>query len=213
MIIKRTIDKKDISEMSRVSFPGIIHVVQTPQEAERAVTFLNRYKELGIDSETRPAFRRGEHHQVALLQIASHEHCFLFRLHKIGLTLPVIKLLESKAVTKIGLSLKDDIRALHFRAPFEPGAWIELQEYVRPFGIKDMSLQKIYGILFNEKISKSQRLSNWEADDMSPAQQEYAAIDAWACLKIFDKLKELKKDGDFEIEPESPKEDLPVEAK
>ena len=89
---------------------------------------------------------------------------------------------------------------LHKRAPFEPRAYVELQEYVRPFGIEDKSLQKIYGILFNEKISKSQRLSNWEAETLTQPQQLYAATDAWACLNIYHKLQELKETGDFIIE-------------
>ncbi len=104
---------------------------------------------------------------MALLQIASEEHCFLFRLNLTGLTLPLILLLENPNVLKVGLSLKDDFMMLRKRAPFEPRGYIELQEYVRMFGIEDKSLQKIYGILFGQKISKSQRLSNWEAAELT----------------------------------------------
>ena len=89
---------------------------------------------------------------------------------------------------------------LHKRAPFQPRAYVELQEYVRPFGIQDKSLQKIYGILFNEKISKTQRLSNWEAPVLTEPQKLYAATDAWACLNIYNRLQELKASGDFQIE-------------
>ena len=128
---------------------------------------------------------------MALLQISSEEHCFLFRLNLTGLTLPVITLLENPSVTKVGLSLRDDFMMLHKRAPFEQHACIELQEYVRAFGIQDKSLQKIYAILFNKKISKGQRLSNWEADVLSDAQKKYAALDAWACLKIYNQLKQI----------------------
>ena len=152
------------------------------------------------DSETRPSFTKGQIHKVALLQISSEEHCFLFRLNLTGLTLPVITLLENPSVTKVGLSLRDDFMMLHKRAPFEQHACIELQEYVRTFGIQDKSLQKIYAILFGEKISKSQRLSNWEAEVLTPSQQQYAATDAWACLNIYNRLQELKRTGDFEIE-------------
>lgn len=188
--------------MPKVLFPGQIHIVQDPQEAERAVAYLKTQSVLGIDSETRPSFTRGQVHKVALLQMASEEHCFLFRLNQTGLTLPVILLLENPNVTKVGLSLKDDFLMLHKRAPFEQRGCIELQEYVRPFGIQDKSLQKIYGILFGQKISKSQRLSNWEAGVLTIPQQQYAATDAWACLNIYNKLKELKETGDFEIEKE-----------
>lgn len=204
MLIKRTIDKEELQNMPKALFPGQIHIVQTPQEAERAVSYLKTCTLLGIDSETRPSFTKGHVYKVALLQIASDEHCFLFRLNLTGLTLPVILLLENPNITKIGLSLKDDFMMLHKRAPFEQHACIELQEFVRPFGIQEKSLQKIYGILFGEKISKSQRLSNWEADVLTVPQQQYAATDAWACLNIYNKLQELKQTGDFEIAPDTP---------
>lgn len=199
MIIHRTINKETINELPKVLFDGQIHVVQTPEEAEKAVAYLKTCPIVGIDSETRPSFTKGRVHKVALLQIASEEHCFLFRLNLTGLTLPLILLLENPNITKVGLSLKDDFMMLHKRAPFEQRGCIELQEYVRPFGIEAKSLQKIYGILFGQKISKNQQLSNWEADRLTQPQQLYAATDAWACLNIYKKLQELKQTGDFVI--------------
>ena len=189
MIIRRSIDKEEVKDMPKAFFPGQIHVIQTPQEAERAVAYLKQCSILGIDSETRPSFTKGQSHKVALLQISSEEHCFLFRLNLTGLTLPIIMLLENPGVTKVGLSLRDDFMMLHKRAPFEQRACIELQEYVRTFGIQD-------------KISKSQRLSNWEAEVLTPSQQQYAATDAWACLNIYNRLQELKRTGDFEMAAE-----------
>ena len=117
MIIRRSINKEEVKDMPKAVFPGQIHVVQTPQEAERAVAYLKKCSILGIDSETRPSFTKGQSHKVALLQISSEEHCFLFRLNLTGLTLPVITLLETPAVTKVGLSLRDDFMMLHKRAP------------------------------------------------------------------------------------------------
>lgn len=206
MVIKRTIDKEVLKDLPKAVFFGQIHIVQTPSEAEKAVAFLKTCPLLGIDSETRPSFTKGQSHKVALLQISSEDHCFLFRLNLTGLTLPLIELLESPSITKVGLSLRDDFMMLHKRAPFEQRACVELQEYVRAFGIQDKSLQKIYGILFGEKISKSQRLSNWEADALTEPQKQYAATDAWACLNIYNRLQELKRTGDFEIAAEEEKE-------
>ena len=199
MIIHRTINKETINELPKVLFDGQIHVVQTPEEAEKAVAYLKTCSIVGIDSETRPSFTKGRVHKVALLQIASEEHCFLFRLNLMGLTLPLILFLENPNIIKVGLSLKDDFMMLHKRAPFEQQNCIELQEYVRLFGIEAKSLQKIYGILFGQKISKNQQLSNWEADRLTQPQQLYAATDAWACLNIYKKLQELKQTGDFVI--------------
>lgn len=201
MIVKRTISKEELKEMPKAAFPGKIHVIQTEGEVEKAVAYLQSQPVLGIDSETRPSFTKGRSFKVALLQIASEECCFLFRLNMTGLTKPLIDLLENPEVTKVGLSLKDDFLMLHKRAPFTQQGCVELQEYVRPFGIQDKSLQKIYGILFGEKISKSQRLSNWEADVLNDKQKLYAATDAWACLNIYNLLQNLKRTGDFEIAP------------
>ena len=185
MIVRRSINKDELKELPKTVFPGRIHVIQSEAEPEKAVAYLKSQPILGIDSETRPSFTKGQSHKVALLQISSDECCFLFRLNMTGLTQPLVDLLENPAVIKVGLSLKDDFMMLH---------------YVRQFGIQDKSLQKIYAILFKEKISKSQRLSNWEADVLSDGQKQYAATDAWACLNIYNLLQELKRTGNYEVE-------------
>jgi ribonuclease D len=200
MVIKDRISKEEVNEMPKVVFEGQMFVVDTPEQADFAVRYLSQFDLLGIDSETRPAFKRGEIHKVALLQIATDERCYMFRLNKFGMTLPLINLLENPHIVKVGLSLKDDFMMLHQRAEFEPRGVIELQTYVTQFGIKDLSLQKIYANLFGQKISKAQRLSNWEADELTIPQQQYASIDAWACIQIYRKLEELRKSGDYEIQ-------------
>ncbi len=188
--------------MPKAAFPGRIYVVHTDADVEKAVAYLTEQAVVGIDSETRPSFTKGQTHKVALLQISSEECCFLFRLNATGLTRPLVELLENPSVIKVGLSLRDDFMMLRKRAPFTQQGCIDLQDFVRPFGIQDKSLQKIYGILFQEKISKSQRLSNWEVDILTDAQKLYAATDAWACLRIYNLLQELKKTGNFELMPE-----------
>lgn len=199
MIIKNRTTKEDINEMPKVEYPGEIFVINTPEQADMAVKYLRQFPILGIDTETRPSFKRGENHKVALLQLATEERCYLFRLNKFGLTIPLIQLLESPRVAKVGISLKDDFYMLHKWMPFEPQNVIELQTFVQDLGISDMSLQKIYANIFGKKISKSQRLSNWEADELTIPQQHYAAIDAWACIQIYKKVEELKETGDYEL--------------
>ncbi len=201
MIIKRNISKEEITKLPKAAFPGKIYVIGTETEAEKAVAYLSSQKILGIDSETRPSFVKGQSHKVALLQISSDENCFLFRLNQTGLTKSLIHLLENPDVTKVGLSLRDDFMMLRKRSPLKQQSCIDLQDIVHLIGIEDKSLQKIYAILFKEKISKSQRLSNWEAEILSEAQKLYAATDAWACLKIYHLLQELKATNTFEVEP------------
>lgn len=207
MILQRKIEKSIVRDLKVEAFDGRIHVIISEQEAEKAIDYLLQQTIIGIDTETKPSFTKGKTNKVALMQLSTNDCCFLFRLNRIGLPPSLVNLLENKDVVKVGLSLHDDFAALKKRAKVNPEAVIELQEYVRAFGIKDQSLQKIYAILFNRKISKSQQLSNWEADALTESQQLYAATDAWACLQIYNKLKELKESGNFELAPEEEPEE------
>lgn len=194
-IIKEAFDKKEIGALPVASFEGRIIVVQSETESDKAVRYLLSQQILGIDTETRPSFRKGQTHQVALLQVSTVDTCFLFRLNMIGITESIKRLLEDCSVIKVGLSLKDDMHQLSKRADFTPGMFIELQHEVKKIGIKDMSLQKIYANLFSKRISKGQQLSNWETDTLTPQQKAYAATDAWACIMIYNELNELKRNG------------------
>ncbi|MCF2593692.1 3'-5' exonuclease domain-containing protein 2 [Bacteroides caecigallinarum] len=186
-----SIDKKLISELPKVTFPGRIIIIYTVEDARKAISYLNTCSVVGVDTETRPSFRKGKVNDVALLQISTLDTCFLFRLNRIGIPDFLEEFLQND-VLKIGLSLRDDFNMLRRANNKDPrvGNWIELQDYVSRFGITDKSLQKVYAILFGQKISKSQRLSNWEADVLTEAQQLYAATDAWATLRIYLELKE-----------------------
>lgn len=213
-ILRNKLEKEEIKDMPQVSFSGRIITIYTEGEAERAVDFLLSQPILGIDTETRPSFQKGIIHKVGLVQISTHDTCFLFRLNFFGLTPALIRLLEDTNVPKVGLSLKDDIASLKKRKDFKPGNYIELQEYVKQFGIKDMSLQKLYANLFGMRISKTQRLSNWEANILSDAQNRYAATDAWACIQIYEELERLRKTGDYQLEViKEDEEDIPEEGK
>ena len=198
--IKSTITKAEIAQMPIVQFPGRIFVIYTETDAEKAVAYLKSQQIVGVDTETRPSFKRGRSHKVALLQIATIDTCFLFRLNQIGMPAILQDFLMGDTL-KIGLSLKDDFMMLSRRKEVhaEEGNWIELQDYVGRFGIEDRSLQKIFANLFGKKISKAQRLSNWEAESLSDSQINYAATDAWACVEIYNCLAELERTGDYEV--------------
>ena len=198
--IKNTVTKAEIATLPKVLFEGRIFVIYTEDDADKAVEYLKTQQIVGVDTETRPSFKRGTSHKVALLQISTADTCFLFRLNRIGMPASLQDFLMSD-VLKIGLSLKDDFMMLRRSKDLhaEEGNWIELQDYVGRFGIEDRSLQKIYANLFGQKISKSQRLSNWEADTLTEAQMRYAATDAWACVEIYRCLEEMERTGDYEV--------------
>ena len=199
-IIHDKYDKRLIPKLPRVQFQGRIFVIFSQREADRAVDYLMQQDILGFDTETRPSFRKGQIHQVALLQVATHDTCFLFRLNRIGITPSIQRLLEDQHITKVGLSLQDDLRMLRLRSDFTPGTFIELQKEIKDIGIQDMSLQKIYANLFGGKIAKNQQLSNWEADTLSEAQQRYAATDAWACIRIHEEIRRMKQEQNYHLE-------------
>lgn len=192
-IFSPTIEKSEVAKYPTAQFEGRIITIDTAEEAERAARALLKESILGLDTETRPSFRKGVHYNVSLLQLSTADTCFLFRLCRTGLTDTLIELLESTKIKKIGVSLHDDFNMLKARRSFTPGSFVELQKYVSEFGIEEMSLQKIYAIIFAQRISKSQRLTNWEADVLTDKQKIYAATDAWACLNIYNQLKESKK--------------------
>lgn len=210
--MKKTIYKKFnkaiISTLPLIRFEGKIITVISESEASRAVDFLLSQPILGIDTETKPTFKRGVIHQVALLQVATHDLCFLFRLNYLGLSPSVVRLLMDRTVPKVGLSLHDDLHMLHKRGEFQAGSFIDLQNVVKEIGIEDMSLQKLYANLFGMRISKAQQLSNWQADVLSDRQKVYAATDAWACIVIYEELMRLNESKDYDLcETNEPQQD------
>lgn len=201
--MKKTIynkfDKATINALPLVEYPHKINVILNEYEAERAVEYLLTCDILGVDTETKPAFRRGQNHKVALLQVATRDQCFLFRLNHLGMPQSLIKLLSNRMVPMVGLSWHDDIISLHRRAEFTPGWFIDIQDIIGNLGIEDKSLQKLYANLFGEKISKRQRLTNWEADVLTDKQKEYAAIDAWTCINLYDEIMRLMATKDYDL--------------
>ena len=192
-------DKKAITGLPQVKFPGRIISIISPGETQKAVDYLLSSDILGVDTETKPAFHKGEHHQVSFLQVSNRTTCFLFRLNLTGITPAIKQLLEDTTVKKIGLSWHDDIRGLEEREKFKPGLFIDLQDIVPKLGIEDLSLQKLYANIFHEKISKRQRLSNWEAPLLDNKQRQYAAIDAWSCILLYEEILRLHTTHDYEL--------------
>ena len=185
-----SISKQQLAVLPPAHFSGSIIVVDTPSAVESAVMELRNADLIGFDTETRPSFKKGQTYDVALLQLSSDDVCFLFRLNKIGMPESLKALLEDETKTKVGLSIHDDFRNLRKTFDFQPAGFVELQTFATRWNIIDKSLSKLYGILFGQRLSKSQRLSNWEAEQLAEAQQHYAALDALACIHIFRHLNE-----------------------
>ena len=171
-----TITKEEISLLEIEEFLGRIIVIDTEKDSDKAVSYLSGFEAVGFDTETRPSFKKGTRYKISLMQISTDEACFLFRLNRIGIPQSLEDFLVNEKILKIGLSLRDDFGAMRKRTDIKPANF----------------LQKIYAILFDKKISKGQRLSNWEADVLTEQQKKYAALDAWACLRIYNQLNQDK---------------------
>ncbi len=194
-----SISKQQILELPEVKYPGKVILVDSAAKCRSALSYLKKVSQIGFDTETRPSFQKFRHYNVSLAQISAEDECFLFRLKLIGNIDKFMKFLENEDIQKIGLSLKDDFHSLSKLQEFDPKGFVELQSFVKDYQIADNSLQKIYGIIFDSRISKNQRLTNWEAPELTESQQNYAAIDAWACQQIYNHLIQ----GNFKPE-ESP---------
>ena len=174
------------------AFGGEVIVVDTPAKVEEAVEYLSKQNAIGVDTESRPSFTRGVHYPTALLQIATEERCYLFRLTHVGMPQALADIFANPKITKVGLAFKDDIAGLRRRRDFKPANCIDLQTIVSKYGILDMGLQKIFAICFGRKISKAQQLTNWENSHLTPDQARYASTDAWATLLIYKDIMQTK---------------------
>ena len=186
------IDKAAIQTLPVTFFEGEVIVIDKPEMVADAAAYLRQHTVLGVDTEARPSFKRGVHYPTALVQIATLERCYLFRLTHVGLPVEIAEIFANPDICKVGLAFKDDITGLRRRRDFKPANCVDLQSMVCKYGIMELGLQKIFAIIFGKKISKSQQLTNWENSHLTPEQARYASTDAWATLSIYLALQQVK---------------------
>lgn len=186
------IDKAAIQTLPVTFFEGEVIVVDKPEMVADAAAYLRQHTVLGVDTEARPSFKRGVHYPTALVQIATLERCYLFRLTHVGLPVEIAEIFANPNICKVGLAFKDDITGLRRRRDFKPANCVDLQSIVCKYGIMELGLQKIFAIIFGKKISKSQQLTNWENSHLTPEQARYASTDAWATLSIYIALQQVQ---------------------
>ncbi len=198
-----SIDPEEIEKLPKASFAGEIHVIDKPgKELDDAVRYLKSKKMIGFDTESRPCFSPGQpQYGTSLLQLSGAEKAFLFRIKIGGLDRRVAAILANPGIIKVGAAVLDDIRGLKKYARFKEAGFVDLQKIVGEYGIRDKSVKKMAAIILGVKISKTQQLSNWEAETLSESQRKYAATDAWVCRAMYQKLLETEKpDGKDNIE-------------
>ena len=186
---KATITSEEINDLPLRAFEGKIVVIETADQVKKAFDEINNYRAVGFDTETRPVFVRGQSHPVALLQIALPQKVYLIRLKHTGIPQELINFLQDEDTLKVGVALRDDIKALQRIKRFKPNGIFELTELTRKAGIEAEGLKKLAALVLGFRISKSAQTSNWDADQLNEKQTLYAATDAWVCLEIYRKLR------------------------
>lgn len=186
--LKKSISNDELAVLPVAAYEGVIHLVESPEQLEVALEYLAKQTILGFDTETRPAFKKGQTFPVSLLQLSTSDQAFLFRINQTGLPIGLIKVLSSPKILKIGVAIRDDIKILQKIEAFKPSGFIELQDLVKTYGIENFSLKKLSAIILGFKISKSQRLTNWDAPELTEQQLVYGATDAWVSCEIYKKL-------------------------
>jgi len=202
-LVKNTISNELLNDLPLQSYEGEIVVVEEEDGISQVIKEINGENVLGFDTETRPSFKKGVTNQISLLQLTTTNSTYLIRVNKTGVPENLQQLLSNRNVLKVGVGIRDDIRGLQRLADFDPDGFVELQTMATDKGLKDFSLKKLAGILLGFRVSKRQRLSNWEADSLSPAQLVYAATDSWVALEIYKKLQVLDSSKVIDVEQES----------
>ena len=184
------IDDKIIAELPLKTFDKEIFIIDNNKKLEKAYDYLKKCKILGFDTETKPNFVKGKKNRntVSLLQFSDDKKAFLIQIKKISKYNCLKAIFENPEIKIIGLAVKEDIRELKIIFNFIPENLIDLQDYVKYFGIEDNGLKKLTANILKFRISKRQQLSNWENDNLTLQQQQYAATDAWVCFEIYKKL-------------------------
>jgi ribonuclease D len=187
--IQKTISHEAINQLPLKSFDGKVVVVSDPEKLDKTIAELRKHEVFGFDTETRPAFVKGQRYQVALIQLALPHKVFLLRIRHTGLTPALVDFLEEPKIKKVGLALRDDLIALQRLQKFTPGGFVELAQLTKEAGYEVESAKKLTALLLGFRISKSAQTSNWEAQTLTEKQIQYAATDAWVCLEIYRKIK------------------------
>lgn len=183
------ITREEIDRLPLKTFEGNIVLIDSPEKVFQSLEYLKKQIILGFDTETKPCFKKGQKNSVAILQLASNNKAFIFRLNKIGFPPGLTKILSSPSIIKVGADIRQDLSALQKFTTFVPAGFIDIQKYSNEFGITDNGLKKLAAIILGYKISKAQRLTNWEANELTSGQLLYAATDAWICYIMYKKLQ------------------------
>lgn len=182
---RRKISKTEINELPLIAWEGEIQILETIESMEAAATKLATETHLGFDTETRPTFKKGEYYPPALVQLATEDCVYLFRISKTKCLEPLIPILESPEILKTGVAIKDDVKELQAMEPFNPAGFLEIADITVKLGYENRGLRALAGLLLHGRISKAAQVSNWARPELDNKQIRYAATDAWISREIY----------------------------
>jgi len=183
-----TISNEEINELELDKFEGDLHLIETKESLNEALKKLTKESVVGFDTESKPAFTKGEYNHVSLIQIATEQEAYLIRVNKTGITNQFVNFLESDSIIKVGVALRDDLIDMRKLREHSPAGFVELNQLVKEIGIESNGLRKLTAIILGFRISKGAQVSNWENDTLTEKQMHYAATDAWVCIEMYNKL-------------------------
>lgn len=189
------ISKEEVNQLDIKAYSGRITIVEDPDAVNDCIKQISKSSIIGFDTESRPSFKKNQHFDVSLIQIATENEVYLFRINLTGFQQSIIKIFENPSILKVGVSIHDDITRLKQLKNFNANGFVELQQLTDDFGIQCNSLKKLTAIILGFRVSKAQQLSNWEVTKLSVAQARYAATDAWVGLEIYNKLLTVEANG------------------
>jgi ribonuclease D len=188
---RENISIEEIKELDLKWFEGEIFLVDSIEKFNNVLPRLNKLGLLGFDTETKPSFKKGKKNKVSLIQLADDKTALLIRINKIGIPEKLAEILSDPRIIKCGVAIHDDIKLLSGIRKFNPAGFVDLQPFVKNYGIDSSGLKKLAAIVLGFRISKRQQVTDWESNTLSEAQLVYAATDAWVCYKIYCKLTGL----------------------
>ena len=172
-------------------YEGPIQLVTSARDLEQAIQAINGQQVVGLDTETKPAFRKGESYLPCLVQIATDSTAFLFQLKRVDFSDALADVLENPSVIKAGIGLADDLSDLNKVFPFEPRSILDLSLVAQRNGIRQSSVRNLAGQFLGFRITKGASTSNWTNSKLTKRQIDYAATDAWVCRELFLEFQQL----------------------
>jgi ribonuclease D len=187
----RSIAREDLANLPIRRYEGTVSQVATLQDLEEARADFRQERVVGLDTETRPSFRKGESHLPCLVQAATAQAVYLFQLRRLEVFPALVELLAGPATVKAGVGLAHDLRQLKLVFPFTVANALDLGVVARRRGIGQTGVRNLAGMFLGFRIPKGNRTSNWERLPLSPAQITYAATDAWASRELYLRFESL----------------------